>query len=328
MLLYALVSNSVYQPNQYMKKLFTLFLLIFLLEGVSYAQQDPQVSHNMYNQLAVNPGYAGISNAICGTLIARKQWLGFEGSPQTGILSVDAPIRLLHGGAGLTILSDKLGFENNIGVKLSYAYRTNRIGPGSLGIGLQLDLLNKSIDFSKFKPIDNGDQLLVPKSKEGAMLIDFTLGAYYNIEGKMYAGISATQMRQAKGQFGNADAAPNLKRHYYINAGYNYQMNASIELQPSIFVKTDFVSAQYDFNVIGVYDKRFWAGLTYRTQDAVAVLLGLHWKDFKFGYAYDFTTSQMGRKGRSSGSHELMLGYCFKIVVERPPTSSKTTRFL
>ena len=48
----------------------------------------------------------------------------------------------------------------------------------------------------------------------------------------------------------------------------------------------------------------------------------------KIGYSYDFTTSDLGRKGRSRGGHEVMLRYCFNIV--RPPVfhSYKNTRML
>ena len=47
------------------------------------------------------------------------------------------------------------------------------------------------------------------------------------------------------------------------------------------------------------------------------------------GYSYDFTTSAIGRNGRSSGSHEIMLGYCFQVDIPKPPpTGYKNVRFL
>ena len=65
-----------------------------------------------------------------------------------------APLRVLHGGVGLTITSDKLGYEQNIQVKLGYAYymqgllepainayeSAKRLNPDSIEIGQSLKM--------------------------------------------------------------------------------------------------------------------------------------------------------------------------------------------
>jgi hypothetical protein len=76
------------------------------------------------------------------------------------------------------------------------------------------------------------------------------------------------------------------------------------------------------------YENRFWGGVSYRVQDAVTVLAGLNWNNFKFGYSYDITTSKLGGAGKSNGSHELFLRYCFKIEIPHPVKSYKNTRYL
>ena len=65
----------------------------------------------MFDNVSFNPGYAGMNNNICGTILGRQQWAGFEGSPTTGILNVHAPVEMVRGGIGLTYVNDQLGFE-------------------------------------------------------------------------------------------------------------------------------------------------------------------------------------------------------------------------
>jgi type IX secretion system PorP/SprF family membrane protein len=105
-----------------MKKIFTLVVLASSILRVT-AQQDPQFSMNMFNKLSVNPAYAGSNDAICGTLIYRDQWDGFPGAPKTFLFSADAAVAQILGGVGLNVTSDKLGLQNSLGIKLSYAYR-------------------------------------------------------------------------------------------------------------------------------------------------------------------------------------------------------------
>ncbi len=296
------------------------------------AQQESQFSHNMFTNMAINPGYAGSKDAICLTGIVHQQWVGFQdpggnkSAPQTYLLTIDGAINRINSGLGVNIYQDKLGFETNLAVKLSYAYRLS-IGPGKLGIGAQAGFINKQIDFAGFEPIDPNDPLLNSKKVETDMLIDFAAGLYYKMP-QAYFGLSATNLSQSDFQSAGGLAKPTLARHYYFIAGYQYDLNAEFKLSPSLLVKSDLASTQYDINGLVTYINRFWGGLSYRPQDAIIVLLGLNWQNFNFGYAYDITTSAIGAGKRSSGSHEIMLNYCFKIEIPHTPSRHKTVRFL
>ena len=318
-----------------MKK-YLLFVFLTISVGL-FAQQEPQFSQYMFSNLLINPGYAGIDNSICVTLMGRQQWLGFKqfdyfgntstAGPQTFLLAVDAPVKLFHGGVGVTVLKDKLGFEDNIGAKISYSYHLN-IGAGKLGIGINFGILNKTIDFSKLKPIDESDPLLLPKNIRSDLLFDLSAGLYYRMPDKFYVGLSTSQLIESKGK--TTETATSLKRHYYITGGYEYMFpnNPSFVLIPSALIKTDFKSAQYDISTILEYNKLVWGGVSYRVQDAVMILLGMEYKNFNIGLSYDITTSAIGREKRSSGTLELMLKYCFKIVPKHYTRSYRNTRFL
>ena len=319
--------------NLIMKRISGLIFILIMTHTAVFSQQEAQFTQYMFNNLAINPAYAGLKGSICATGLVRQQWMGFkdmEGmnvAPQTYLVSLDAPIRVLHGGAGLTIYNDKLGYEDNIGVKLAYAYRFN-IADGEMSAGVQVGFLNKSIDFSKFKPLEADDLVLTSKSKESTMFIDFAAGVFYKVPNQYYVGISASQLSQSSQEIGSLEQK--LKTHFYLTGGYEYVIPGlpSLEILPSVLIKTDGVSAQYDVTAMGRYNNKFWGGVNYRVQDAVSILLGMNYRNLNFGYSYDITTSALGRKGRSSGSHEIMVGYCFKIEIEKPRRSYKNTRFL
>lgn len=282
--------------------------------------------------MGINPGYAGLRNAICATALARQQWVGFRDSegnrvnPETYSLHVDAPMPFLRGGLAIGFLQDELGFETNVGVKIAYAYHM-RLDFGRLGLGAQVGFLDKRTDFSKFTPITPGDPVLIG-GEETHMYADFGLGAFYMANDNYWGGISVSQLRQAKGNLGESNYS--LRRHYYLTGGYNYTLpsNAAYMFSPSVLVKTDAKSMQFDLNALITYNNRFWGGVSYRPQDALVLLFGLHLEQISFGYSYDITTSVMGALGRSYGSHEIMLRYCFELDIDRIQQIQRNIRFL
>lgn len=294
-----------------------------------FAQQDPQFSQNMHNRLFPNPGVAGSNNAICATLLGRQQWMGFTGQPKTYLLSVHAPIRLLHGGAGLSVSQDELGQEKTFGLKAAYAYRMT-IGIGELGIGAGAGMVNKSIGntWTANDPNDNK----IPVNGAGDTGFDLDFGLYYKTPA-LFLGLSTTHITQSEleevstGQ----DFSYKVARHYYVMAGYNHNFKGfPLALQPMVFVKSDAASTQVDVNVIALYNNLVWAGVSYRVQDAIVPMIGVQ-KDIgpgtlKFGYSYDVTTSIL--KQYSSGSHEIMLGYCFNMADQNQSGKHKSVRFL
>lgn len=305
---------------------FTLTLLTSLV--AVKAQQIRQFSQNMFNTMAINPGYAGSNDAICATILHRQQWVGMEGAPTTSLFNVNAAVKpfKINSGVALGVMKDKLGFNNDIGLNFAYAYRLN-VGDGKLGIGVGVDVLNTSLE-ATWEPSDNGnaqDDSSIPGPKENAMVFDFSGGLFYRTE-KLYIGVSSMNIRQAKLDYERAN--PFLARQYYLTSGYTITLpNPSFELLPSIFIKSDGKTTQLDANACVLYNKKFWGGLSYRINDAIIGMLGLELSNgLKIGYAYDFTVSNIQKS--SSGTHEFMVGYCFSIKKEKVPQKYKSIRFL
>lgn len=333
-----------------MKRLLLTIVLINLF-FISNAQQDPQFTQSFSNKLFPNPAVAGSNDAICATLLGRNQWTGFDGKPETYMLSIHAPFKdpLFHKshGVGLSVFQDKLGQEKNFGLKVAYAYRhhglvvPNSVLSGGIGVGF----MNKSIENDwRESETNGGTDPSIPYNGASDMALDFDFGLFYKIPQKLYFGISTTHLNesQLKKSLDNPNAVLNtpsfkykIKRHYYIMAGYTYALNPQIDLKPNLFVKTDAVSTTFDLNVVAEYDKTFWGGINYRLQDAIAPMFGYNYNlggkgikggTLRVGYSYDITLSQLRK--HSSGSHELVLSYCFKIIPTPTIQRHRTVRFL
>lgn len=315
----------------------TVAVVIFLSASLyATAQQEPLFSQYMFQKLYLNPGYAGTNDAICAMGLYRQQWLGFkdtEGNnvaPETYTVNIEAPVKVLRGGVGISVTNDKLGFEQGINLRIGYSYH-HETATGTLGLGLMIGFLDKRIDFSNFQPVDD-DPLLNQLGNETDMLIDLAFGAYYTSPGQFYVGFSSSQLIESRSkplaETENTALRMQLRRHYYLMGGYTFALpgNPAFEIEPSMLFRTDLGSFQVDFTGILKYNDRFWGGLSYRFQDAVVVILGAQYKNIHIGYSYDVPTSAIST--RSGGSHEIMAGYCFKLEIEKLKQSYRNTRFL
>lgn len=296
-----------------------------------FAQQEPQVSHNMFNQMAINPGFAGLQGRVEITGITRQQWQGFRDGennrvgPESYLLTAHLPVPFLAGGLSLGVLQDNLGHESTAGFHLGYAYHMQGFG-GKIGLGMQVGFLDKAIDFAALTPINPNDPLLNQDQGESQIFADLGLGIFYLDNNQRWAGISVTQILQTKGP----NNAGQLRRHAYLTFGSPFILEGvpDMKIIPSFFLKSDFHSLQFDINATLEYNNRLWGGVSYRLQDAIVLLLGFNIGQFRIGYSYDITTSAIGRSARSSGSHEIMVRYSFDLLLDRVREVQRNIRFL
>lgn len=312
-----------------MKLRHLIYILTLLFTVPASAQQDAQYSMFMFNNLAINPGFAGSNDAICASVINRQQYMGFPGRPQTTVFNVDAPISKINSGIGLTINNDIIGWDKKMNILVHYAYRIN-LGDGQLGLGLNFGLFN-----SAFNPKDpltpddisetGGEDPILPTSAVNDMVPDFSFGAFYRLQ-NLYVGFSSTHLNQADLNYTTSTSGESkLTRHYYLAAGYFYKLpNPLFEIRPNLMVKSDLATAQIDANISLLYNKVVWAGVSYRAGDAIAAMAGVELKNgLKIGYSFDFVTNKI-----HSVSHEFLIGYCFDLSLDKAKGSYKSVRIL
>lgn len=319
-----------------MKKLFTKVLVAFAgISSVAFAQQDPQFTQFMHSKLIYNPGYAGTSEAICGNLLYRKQWVNFPGAPTTALISADMPI-LPKLGVGLNVMNDQIGPIKSTFARLAVSY-LHKIGAGTLGLGIDGGMVQFSASEAWIVPQPGLNDVAIPGTSTNGNFTnpdlnkasyDLGFGAFYNVPNRMYVGLSSSHLTAQDIKM-NKDIKFAMARHYYLVAGYTYDLNPENSLTPNIKVKSDAATTQLDINLTWTLRNMFWAGLTYRVQDAIAPMIGarlLKDKSLKIGYSFDVTTSKI--KGYSSGTHEIMIGYCLNLNKQKPPTVYGNVRFL
>ena len=98
-----------------MKKQHLIIILFLALAMKGFAQQEAQYSQYMFNGLILNPAYAGSRELLSGTMLLRKQWVGMDGAPSTGTLSIHGPSRNRRSGFGLTLWNDQIGVTRRTG---------------------------------------------------------------------------------------------------------------------------------------------------------------------------------------------------------------------
>lgn len=298
-----------------MKKLILSIASVVLTAMSLNAQQDPMVSQYMFNGLYLNPAYAGSHDYWSSTLSYRNQWVGFDGAPETFIAAADGPIQGKNMGLGLIAMHDRIGVtrQNTIVANYSYQIKTSATSKFAMGINAGFSQFSASFSNSEFTVWDKEQDVVYQNDLNSKILPRFGVGMYYYGK-KYYAGLSVPTLfaYQKDMNFSfDLSKATFLRRHYLLTAGYVFEASKEIKIKPSVLVKyVKNAPVEADINLATVYKDMFWVGASYRTNDAVAVILEYQTNaNFRIGYAYDITVTKM--RNYSSGSHEIMIGWDF-----------------
>jgi type IX secretion system PorP/SprF family membrane protein len=295
--------------------------------SASFAQQDPQFTQYMFDRLSVNPGVAGTTGQLCATALMRQQWSGFDGAPKTGLFNAHMPINKISSGIGLSVYLDELGQQKSTFARLHYSFH-RKVGAGTLGIGVYGGLGSHSLGRNWLSRDPVADDNAIPGNGASQGGFDLGAGLYYTSP-KFWAGISSTHLPETELD----DVSIKMSRHYFIQAGYDWHLGGDKKyiLQPSTLIKSDGTSSQIDLNATFLYNNQVWLGVSFRTEDAIAPMIGYQLQPnensmLRLGYSYDVTTSTLS--SYSSGSHEVMLNYCILLVKKPDLQIYKNVKFL
>ena len=295
--------------NKFAMKKILLASGFWLLASGLFAQQDAQYSQYMFNQLALNPAYAGSRDVLATSLLYRDQWTGIKGAPTTASLCVQAPLRKNKIGLGAEIFSDKLGPKSISALLLSYAYRIN-LGKGKLACGLRMGMYNYVFDWNKMDYKDKNDVYLVESQGKRDSKITGTgdFGTYY-FSRTFYWGLGLTHLNQGKiTDVSNSDSTARQAFHYFMPIGKAFEVG-NVVFNPSLLVKGVFnTPPQIDLTMNVLLKERLWVGLSYRSKYGIVFLTQYQINEkMKAGYSFDYGMNKIGHIGK--GTHEIMIGY-------------------
>lgn len=301
-----------------MKKLIVSYILL-LTSCFCKAQQDPQYSQYMFNQLVINPAYAGSKEALSAVMDLRKQWVAMPGAPQTGTMSMHGPLLFNSLGLGGHLISESIGPTTWTAAYADVAYRF-KLKRGKLSFGLSGGLVNYNINVSMLDYKDGGEPMLNYTGARNAF--DVNAGFYYYSQ-SFYMGGSITHLNSPNLYSGNIPATStlaknatlffSLQQHYFLYAGKGFQLNDNLLFNPSIMIKgIQGGTPSVDLNLNFLLMNRVWLGLSARSGYGFVGLIQVYVTDkFKVGYAYDQGVNKIGIAGQSS--HEVMLSYDFNV---------------
>lgn len=286
------------------------FLIAFLFCGVlAEGQQLPHYSQFDQNRFLIDPAVAGSKPYFRTRLHARAQWVGFQGAPRTGILSIEGPLKRENMGIGGYFFKDEAGPAERNGGQLAYSYHFRVDEVNKLSLGLGLGVLQYRINRDELVLYDQGDEVFMGGDNGmSAIEPDASFGAFFY--GRRYGvGISGFQLLHNRVNWEGSNSR--LDGHYFLHAYYETPLSEELTLRPTFMTKyVPNTDPQFEFGGRLIYRDMLWGGLNYRTQDAVSAMLGYRLKDkWSIGYSYDMTLTEL--RNYNTGSHELMLGYRF-----------------
>ena len=315
-------------------KLRLLPILVLLFVSSAIGQQDKLLTHFFYDKMSINPGETGLDDGICATTIYRNQWDKVNGAPNSAVLNVEANMnRFFPGGLGVSFYHDAIGFSRQNNVLLNYSYPIQIGNIGRLGLGVGVGIMTYGMTPAWIPPQTLNDPSLPATAGFQAANLDLNFGAYF--KGKnMYAGLSSTHLSESvlsnDSNFGIDPATYQSARHYYAMGGYKIRDIAGGNIDGNLLIRTDLVKFSADINARYFYVKNnkelAYGGITYRTSDAIAIILGYNpIADLTVGYSYDLTINKLSSVSR--GSHEILVKYCFYLPPP-PVTKARHPRWL
>ena len=304
-----------------MAKCLGLWLLIFLLGVSKYvnAQQDPQYTMHMYNTQVVNPAYIGSIETVNFGFLTRTQWVDFDGSPQTGSFTISSPVgRRNKTALGLSIVSDVIGPSKEQGLTADYGYTFFNDYGSKITLGLKAGISNLQVDYSLLNLANASDD----QFSENTSLLSPQIGAgiYYNND-RFYAGLSVPNFLKTNTYevSGTTYASSEAKKrmHYFLIAGYVFDISDSFKLKPAGMLKLVRGSPiQLDVSANVYFNEKITFGAAYRLDAAISAIAGFSLSDRAFvGFAYDYQTTAIQKF--SSGSYEMILRFTIPRKGER-----------
>ncbi|MGC6432447.1 MAG: type IX secretion system membrane protein PorP/SprF [Jejuia sp.] len=294
--------------NTYHKIAALLSLMFISLQ--SFAQQDPQFTQYMYNMSVINPAYATAEEGILNLGgLYRTQWVGLEGAPSTGTFFAHTPINDKIE-MGISFTNDNIGDivnENDIFADFAYVLPVGI--ETKISFGLKAGIRMFDTNFNGLQLQSGGISSDIAFNENiNRVFPNLGIGAFFFTD-NYYLGLSAPNMLSTKHlENENGIKATGVESvHYFFTGGYVFDINSNLKLKPAFMGRAaKGAPLALDITANVLMNEKLEAGLGYRLGDAISALVNFRvTQDLRIGYAYDYTTTNLG--DFNSGSHEIFI---------------------
>lgn len=314
-------------------------------QDVHFTQFDAQ-------PLLLNPANTGAFNGDWrASVVYRDQWRSILGASafKTYAASFDMPVIKDisvddYLAAGLQLYNDRAGDGNlsNFTAMLSVAYHKflGENAKSVLTVGLQGGYSQKSLDLSRLYFGDEFNEGIFNRgtSSEFNWLTTRTNGFIVNA-GINFAqavtdnfsftiGVGANNINQPLMSFDTraqrADVGLGMRYTGQLGAIINVTDRFSLRpaaLYQSQSTATEIVAGnEFNYRLGDNFDvstsPAVFAGIWYRYQDAIMGTVGVEFRNFRIGFAYDYNTSDLKNATNGNGGFEVSIGYIAPSALE------------
>jgi type IX secretion system PorP/SprF family membrane protein len=286
------------------RKILALSFLCALIHGRCVAQQDPLYNLYSFNQGMINPAYTGIYDNLALNFISRLQWVSLDGSPRTNMFSATSSVADKVG-AGLTVISDRLGINNNQEAQLSGSFKVFDEDGKVLALGLQAGFISYKYDYSKLN-LEYVDDTDLDMNRSQFSKPNFGAGIWYMTE-RFFAGFSSPRILNVHVNDGVLSSTRYLRHFYFSGGGIFNTSDSKIRIKPSFLLRwVPGGNIAADLNLSALLVEKLWAGVTVRNLSAVGVN-GQFQIDNKFRIGYGFELPTNSLISSNFGTHEISI---------------------
>ncbi len=250
-------------------------------------------------------------------------------------------------GLGVSVLNDQAGRGklNNLNAMLSAAYhrsldkKQTRIFSFGIQGGINQRRIDKNLDMNKYNGLVFEDQLTLGSEQlmatgeniaDNTSYYDFSAGVMYDGRIDKKSGINfgvnvrhiTTPNYSLDSTYINSDSdsTNSIPLRFLIHGEYDTKLNDKLTLNPRfLYQKARGADQELHVQALLHYllnkqnDVSLNFGLGYRFSGDGEVLLGMDYKDFRFGAAYDINLSDAMTATNTVGAIEVGLSYIVKI---------------
>jgi type IX secretion system PorP/SprF family membrane protein len=292
-------------------------------------------SQYIMNGFLINPSLAGRDGYTTVNMTVREQWVGMAGAPSTYAASIqtrilkdsyiskstvvrkklEKPTKGGKVGIGGYVFNDNNGIMKRSGFQAAYAYhlsfgQVERQTTNYLSFGLAFTAYEFSINTKGL--IYNPDDPFLNSYDRSVFIPDFSFGTSFSTP-RYYIGFSMTNLLRGSLLVGDTVGKGKSEiGHYFLTGAIKFPLSENWLFEPSVLLKSsDMFSNSFQADITSrIYFKNdYWAGVSWRTNDAIIVMTGFKYDHLYFAYAVDLTLSDIRRQ--SYGTHEFTLAVKF-----------------
>ncbi|MDZ7608446.1 MAG: type IX secretion system membrane protein PorP/SprF [Cyclobacteriaceae bacterium] len=271
-------------------------------------QELPLNSQIFLNPYYYNPAFAGFEDRPAFYLYRRQQWTGIEGAPETVGINFHTIFNEKIS-FGLYVMNDKASIFNTSRALFTFGYRAKFDEFHYLSFALSGGAGFNNTDLSTIDP----DDPAMSNALENSIFLDGNAGFNYYNNGfnlglslpKIFKNTAISDQSFTQGEISPLNDVIAMTSYRWEISENNFAFEPWM-----IYYYTKDLPGQ--FEAIGLFHLAdvFWLGASYRQNYGMSGMVGLNIKDnFKFGYAYEFFTNELG--SFNNGTHDIQLAMVF-----------------